>query len=58
MKQILENLEIAEEVKTELVESFDKAVLVEAIILAESKEEAYEEYGALTLDVDNLVSLK
>jgi len=44
MKEILESLEIAEEVKTELVESFDKAVIAEATKLAESKEEAYEEY--------------
>jgi len=44
MKQILENLELDEEIKTELSESFDKAVLVEAVKLAETKEEAYEEY--------------
>ena len=44
MKQILESLEIAEETKVALQESFDKAVAVEAVKLAESKEEAYEEY--------------
>jgi len=44
MKQILENLDLAEEIKEELSESFDAAVLVEAVKLAESKEEAYEEY--------------
>jgi len=44
MKQILESLDLAEEVKIELSESFDKAVLVEAVKLAESKEEAYEAY--------------
>lgn len=44
MKQILENLDLSEEVKAELSESFDKAVLVEAVKLAESKEEAYEAY--------------
>ena len=44
MKQILESLDIAEEIKTELSESFDKAVLVEAVKLAESKEADYEEY--------------
>jgi len=44
MKQILESLDISTEIKNELSESFDKAVLVEAVKLAESKEEAYEEY--------------
>jgi len=44
MKQILESLEVAEETKVALQESFDAAVLKEAVILAESKEEAYEEY--------------
>jgi len=44
MKQILESLDIAEEIKTELSESFDKAVLAEAVKLAESKEAEYEEY--------------
>lgn len=44
MKQILENLELAEETKVELQEAFDASVLVEAVKLAESKEEAYEEY--------------
>ena len=44
MTQILENLEIAEETKVQLQESFDAAVLVKAAKLAESKEEAYEEY--------------
>jgi hypothetical protein len=44
MKQILESLELADEVKSELLESFDAAVLAEAVKLAESKEEAYEEY--------------
>jgi hypothetical protein len=41
MKQILESLDIAEDIKTELSESFDKAVLIEAVKLAESKEEEY-----------------
>ena len=44
MKQILENLELAEETKVALQESFDKKVLAEAVILAESKEAEYEEY--------------
>lgn len=44
MKQILESLDLAEEIKVELSESFDTAVLAEAKTLAESKEEAYEEY--------------
>ena len=44
MKQILESLDIAEEVKTELSESFDRAVLTGAVKLAESKEAEYEEY--------------
>jgi hypothetical protein len=44
MKQILESLDLAEEIKEELSDSFDAAVLVEAVKLAESKEEAYEEY--------------
>jgi len=44
MKQILENLDIAEEIKEELSESFDAAVLVEAVKLAEGKEAEYEEY--------------
>ena len=44
MKQILESLNISTEIKNELSESFDKAVLVEAVKLAESKEEVYEEY--------------
>ena len=44
MKQILESLDLAEEIKVELSESFDAAVLVEAKMLAESKEEEYEEY--------------
>jgi hypothetical protein len=44
MKQILESLEVAEETKIALQESFDAAVLKEAVVLAESKEEAYEEY--------------
>lgn len=44
MKEILEGLNIAEEIKTELSESFDTAVTAEAVKLAESKEEAYEEY--------------
>ena len=41
---LFESLEIAEETKVALQESFDAAVLVEAVTLAESKEEAYEEY--------------
>lgn len=44
MKQILENLNLAEEIKVELSESFDAAVLAEAKTLAESKEAEYEEY--------------
>jgi len=44
MKEILESLDIAEEIKAELSESFDKAVLAEAVKLAESKEAEYEEY--------------
>lgn len=44
MKEILENLDLSEEVKTELTESFDAAVLVEALKLAESKEAEYKEY--------------
>ena len=44
MKQILESLEIADETKVALQESFDAAVLKEAVVLAESKEDAYEEY--------------
>ena len=44
MEQILENLDIAQETKVELQESFDAAVLTEAVKLAESKEAEYEEY--------------
>jgi len=44
MKQILESLDIAEEIKEELSESFEAAILVEAVKLAESKEAEYEEY--------------
>lgn len=44
MKQILENLEIAEDTKKALVESFDIAVKAEATKIAESKEAGYEEY--------------
>jgi hypothetical protein len=44
MKQILENLELPEETKVELQESFDAAVSAEVKTLVESKEEAYEEY--------------
>jgi len=44
MKQILENLDLTEEIKVELSESFDAAVLAEAKTLAESKEAEYEEY--------------
>jgi len=44
MTQILENLDLSDELKSELTESFDKAVLVEAVKLAESKEDAYEAY--------------
>jgi len=50
MKQILESLDISEEIKEELSESFDAAVLVEAVKLAESKEEAYEEYMMAQLE--------
>jgi len=49
MKQILESLDLAEEIKVELQESFDKAVLAEAVLLAESKEEQYEEYMLETM---------
>ena len=48
MKEILENLELSEEVKTELTESFDAAVdaKVEAktLEIVESKEAEYKEY--------------
>lgn len=44
MKQILENLNLDESTKLELQKSFDAAVLVEALTIAESKEDAYEEY--------------
>lgn len=44
MKQILENLELAEETKVAIQESFDTKVLAEAVILAESKEAEYEAY--------------
>jgi hypothetical protein len=44
MEQILENLGLSDDTKIALTESFDKAVLVEAVKLAESKEEAYEAY--------------
>jgi len=44
MKQILESLDIAEEIKAELSESFEAAVTTEAVKLAESKEAEYEEY--------------
>jgi len=44
MEQILENLGLADDTKIALTESFDKAVLAEAVKLAESKEEAYEAY--------------
>jgi len=50
MKQILESLDISKEIKEELSESFDAAVLVEAVKLAESKEEAYEEYMMAQLE--------
>ena len=50
MEQILENLNISEEIKSELTESFDKAVIVEATKLAESKEESYEEYMVAQLE--------
>jgi len=50
MKQILEKLDLAEEIKEELSESFDAAVLVEAIKLAESREDAYEEYMMAQLE--------
>jgi len=50
MKQILEKLDLAEEIKEELSESFDAAVLAEAVKLAESKEEAYEEYMMAQLE--------
>ena len=41
---LFESLDLAEDIKAELSESFDNAVLAEAKALAESKEEAYEEY--------------
>jgi hypothetical protein len=44
MEQILESLELADETKIALQESFDAAVLTEAVKLAESKEAEYEEY--------------
>jgi len=44
MKQILENLDLTEETKVELQESFDAAIEVEAKKLVESKEAKYEEY--------------
>jgi len=44
MNQIFESLDLSEEVKSDLQEAFDAAVLVEALELAKSKEEAYEEY--------------
>ncbi len=44
MEQILEKLDVADETKVALQESFDAAVLTEAVRLAESKEEEYEEY--------------
>jgi len=44
MTQILENLDLSDELKAELVESFDAAVLNEALKLSESKEAEYEEY--------------
>jgi hypothetical protein len=50
MKQILENLDLSEEIKTELTESFDAAVLAEATKLVESKEAEYEEYVSTQLE--------
>lgn len=41
---LFESLDIPEDTKLALSESFDKAVLVEAVKLAESKEDEYEEY--------------
>ena len=50
MEQILESLQVSEEIKNQLVESFDKAVFKEAIKLAESKESEYEEYMKEEID--------
>jgi hypothetical protein len=50
MKQILENLELSEEIKAELTESFDEAVQAEALALVESKEDEYEEYVSKYLE--------
>jgi len=44
MEQLWESLDISEETKSLLQESFDSAVLTEAVKLAESKENEYEEY--------------
>ena len=44
MEQLWESLEVSEETKSLLKESFDSAVLTEAVKLAESKEAEYEEY--------------
>jgi hypothetical protein len=49
MKQILESLDLAEEIKAELTESFEAAVKSEAVALAESKEAEYEEYMSAQL---------
>lgn len=44
MEKILENLEISEEIKTELIESFNEAVLVESVNMIAEKSKEYEEY--------------
>ena len=44
MKLILENLDISDELKSELSEAFDKKVNKELILIAEAKEKEYEEY--------------
>jgi hypothetical protein len=44
MKEILESLDLSEDLKNELSESFDKALLVETLKIADAKQEEYEEY--------------
>jgi len=44
MNEILESLEVPFETKSALQESFDKSVMLEALKIAEGKEELYEEY--------------
>jgi len=46
MKELLESLEVSEDVKSILTESFDKAVQSEVTKLVESKEAEYKEYLA------------